>query len=225
MLLLLGSTKEIGRPDRTESAAGPTRWPLLSISVLMGLITATYLWPGIDRSDDRALSQKAESFAGAALLNHIQTYGAKGFTVSTVTPDGEPSIVSMRQVLLQNNITLNVLGRGSHAHHAESAILSRSEQGALDSAQLAVHVTRSGAHFPGKVYDRLCAVRCRARIVLNVMNSWFGMMLFIRAAYQWLNWGFCTVHSDCFLFHQFSKSGVVRLCSILPYLHPLLCGH
>jgi hypothetical protein len=49
-------------------------------------------------------------------------YEAKGFTVSTVTLDDEPSIVTLKQVLLQNNITLNVLGRGSHAHHAESAV-------------------------------------------------------------------------------------------------------
>lgn len=49
-------------------------------------------------------------------------YEAKGFTVSTVTSDGEPSIVTLKQVLLPINIALNVLGRGSRAHHAESAI-------------------------------------------------------------------------------------------------------
>jgi hypothetical protein len=56
------------------------------------------------------------------LLNHIRIYEAKGFQVSSVTSDPEPSIVALKTVLQQSNITLNVLGRGSHAHHAESAI-------------------------------------------------------------------------------------------------------
>jgi hypothetical protein len=63
----------------------------------MGLIIVTHLGPGIVRSDVIALSQKAKSFDGSALLNHIQMYEAKGFTVSTVTSDGEQSIVAMKK--------------------------------------------------------------------------------------------------------------------------------
>ena len=47
----------------------------------MGLIIVTHLSPGIDRSDNKTITQKAKSFAGAALLTHIQMYEAKGFIV------------------------------------------------------------------------------------------------------------------------------------------------
>jgi hypothetical protein len=90
----------------------------------MELIIVTYFGPGIVRSDVIALSQKAKSFDSAALLHSIQMDEAKGFSVSTVTSDGEQSIVATKEVHLQNSrgARKNVLGRGSHAHHAESAI-------------------------------------------------------------------------------------------------------
>jgi hypothetical protein len=83
----------------------------------MGLIIVTHLGPGIDRADKKAITDRAKSFAGSALLNHIRIFEAKGFQVSSVTSDPE-----LKTVLQQSNITLNVLGRVSHAHHAESAI-------------------------------------------------------------------------------------------------------
>jgi hypothetical protein len=140
----------------------------LSISVLMGLVIVTHLGPEIDRSDNRALSQKAKLFAGAALLNHIQIYEAKRFTVSTVTSHGEPSIVSMKQVLYQNNITLalNFLGRGSDAHHAESAICHFQNK-ARSTAHSLPPYPENGLHSRLGVRQ---AARCRARLVLNVTN-------------------------------------------------------
>lgn len=95
---------------------------LLSISVIMGLIIVSHLGPGIDRSESRGPPAKARSQAGAALLKHIRIYDAKGFTVSTVTSDGEPSIAALKSVLEEENITLNILGHGSHVPHAEAAI-------------------------------------------------------------------------------------------------------
>jgi hypothetical protein len=90
----------------------------------MEFIIVTHLGPGIVRSDMIALSQKTKSFDSTALLNHIQMYEAEGFSVSTVNSDGEQSIVAMEEVLLPNSrgARKNVLGKGSHAHHAESSI-------------------------------------------------------------------------------------------------------
>ena len=95
---------------------------LISISVLLGLIIVSHLGPGIDRTDHKGPPTKARSFAGPALLKHIRLYDAKGFNISSVTSDGEPSIAALRATLAEENITLNVLGHGSHAPHVESAI-------------------------------------------------------------------------------------------------------
>ena len=94
----------------------------LSISVLMGLIIVSHLGPGIDRSETKGPPAKSRAQAGGALMKHIKIYDAKGFTVSTVTTDGEPSVIALRSIFDENNITLNVLGHGSHVPHAEAAI-------------------------------------------------------------------------------------------------------
>ena len=82
----------------------------LSISVLMGLIVVSHLGPGIDRSETKGPPAKSRAQAGTALMKHIKIYDAKGFTLSTVAADGEPSVIALRSVFDENNITLNVLG-------------------------------------------------------------------------------------------------------------------
>ena len=94
----------------------------LSVSVVMGLIIVSHLGPGINRTEQRGIPAKARSRAGDALLSHIALYDRKGFHVSSVTSDGEPSITALHSVLQASSITLNVLGHGSHVPHAESAI-------------------------------------------------------------------------------------------------------
>ena len=95
---------------------------LLSISVLLGLVIVSHLGPGIDRTDHRSIPAKSRAKAGSALLTHIETYDSKGFTIHTVTTDGEPAIVALKATFDTSNIHLNVLGHGSHVPHAEAAI-------------------------------------------------------------------------------------------------------
>ena len=59
---------------------------LLSISVLMELIKVTHLGPGMDRSDTKAVTQKAKSFAGAALLSHLGCMKLRDFKCLLLRP-------------------------------------------------------------------------------------------------------------------------------------------
>ena len=95
---------------------------LLSISVLLGLIMVTHLGPGIDRSTSDRHGERSKSKAAQSLSLHISQYEAKGFRIKRVTSDGEPSIRAAKQELESKGIELNILGRGSHTPHAESAI-------------------------------------------------------------------------------------------------------
>jgi hypothetical protein len=95
---------------------------LLSISVLLGLIMVTHLGPGFDRTVTDRQGQKSKSKAAESLFIHIRQYEAKGFRIKTVTSDGEPAIRAAKQDLESRGIELNILGRGSHTPHAESAI-------------------------------------------------------------------------------------------------------
>ena len=95
----------------------------LSISVLLGLIMVTPLGPGQDSTSSKDKhSEKSRAKAGKALLLHLAQYHAKGFRVSSVTSDGEGAVKSSRQEVENLGIELNILGRGSHTPHAESAI-------------------------------------------------------------------------------------------------------
>jgi hypothetical protein len=87
----------------------------MSISVLLGLIMVIHLGPGIDRSSTDRQGEKSKS-------KHIRQYQAKGIRIKRVTSDGEPSIRAAKQDLESSGIELNILGRGSHTPHAESAI-------------------------------------------------------------------------------------------------------
>ena len=95
----------------------------LSISVLLGLIMVTPLGPGQDSTSSKDKhSEKSRAKAGKALLLHLAQYHAKGFRVQSVTSDGEGAVKSSRQEVEELGIELNILGRGSHTPHAESAI-------------------------------------------------------------------------------------------------------
>jgi hypothetical protein len=91
-----------------------------SISVLLGLIMVTHLGPGHDSNS--AGAERSRSKAGKALLLHLAQYQAKGFRVTSVTSDGEGAVKSSRNEIQALGVELNILGRGSHAPHAESAI-------------------------------------------------------------------------------------------------------
>lgn len=95
----------------------------LSISVLLGLIMVTHLGPGNEStlSGDKG-SERSRSKAGEALLMHVTQYQSKGFHVASVTSDGEGAIKSVRHEVQKLGVEINILGRGSHAPHAEAAI-------------------------------------------------------------------------------------------------------
>ena len=95
----------------------------LSISVLLGLIMVTHLGPGNEStlSGDKS-SERSRSKAGEALLMHVTQYQSKGFHVASVTSDGEGAIKSVRHEVQKLGVEINILGRGSHAPHAEAAI-------------------------------------------------------------------------------------------------------
>ena len=103
----------------------------LSISVLLGLIIVTHLGPGsnTDTSSDTAQQKRGDKVtsgskakSGQSLLAHLELYASKGFTINRVTSDGEPAIKALRDDIEAQGIELNILGHGSHAPHAESAI-------------------------------------------------------------------------------------------------------
>ena len=56
------------------------------------------------------------------MLLHINQYKSKGFYVRTVISDGEGAVKSVRAGVEELGAQLNILGHGSHAPHAESAI-------------------------------------------------------------------------------------------------------
>ena len=93
---------------------------LLTVSVIMGLLMITHLGP--IGTSSQPLSNKTRDQVGLSLLDHCDRYTTQGFQVTRVTSDGEPSIKAVRHQLVQRNIELNMLGHGSHAPHAESAI-------------------------------------------------------------------------------------------------------
>jgi hypothetical protein len=61
--------------------------------------------------------QQFMSATGDALLSHIRLYDGKGFTVNTVTTDGEPAIVAIKSTLAEADIRLNgsAVGEGRGA--------------------------------------------------------------------------------------------------------------
>ena len=65
---------------------------------------------------------KATSLAGQSLLMHIQQYMIKDFRIKRVVSDGEASMKAVRTEVEALGVQLNILGHGSHAPHAESAI-------------------------------------------------------------------------------------------------------
>ena len=84
-----------------------------------------HLGPGIDRTREKNIPDKGDesrSKAGQALLQHILQYQSKGFYITRVTTDGESSIKSVRSQIEALGVDVNILGHGSHAPHAESAI-------------------------------------------------------------------------------------------------------
>jgi hypothetical protein len=91
---------------------------LISISTLMGLIMTTHLGP-LHASTDSA---KSKSKTSQALLQHIATHKAHGFTIKRVTSDGEPAVKAVRAQLEQNGASPNILGHGSDTPHAEESI-------------------------------------------------------------------------------------------------------
>ena len=95
----------------------------LSISVLLGLVMVTHLGPGQDKTTSGTkATEGSRSKAGKALLHHLSQYTAKGFHVKTVTSDGEGSVKSVRSIVEELGVNVNILGHGSHAPHIESAI-------------------------------------------------------------------------------------------------------
>lgn len=88
----------------------------------------THLGPGseskvniVNVNNNRQVT-KAKSLAGQSLLMHIQQYMIKGFRIKRVVSDGEASIKAVRTEVEALRVQLNILGHGSHAPHAESAI-------------------------------------------------------------------------------------------------------
>ena len=90
----------------------------LSISVVMGLIMTSHL--GVHHASSNG--EKAKSRSGHCLLEHIDAYEAHGFSIKRVTSDGEPAIKAVKLDVERLGIQMNILGHGSHAPHAESAI-------------------------------------------------------------------------------------------------------
>ena len=84
-----------------------------------------HLGPGIERTKGKQTSDKIDgsrSKAGQALIQHIMQYQSKGFSITRVTTDDEPSIKSFKSQIEALGVGVNILGHGSHAPHAESAI-------------------------------------------------------------------------------------------------------
>ena len=100
----------------------------ISTSVVLGLIMVTHLGSGSESTTDKLSvttdrhAVRAKSYAGQAVILHIQEYMLKGFRIKRVTSDGEGSIKAFRPEIEQLGVQLNVLGHGSHTPHAESAI-------------------------------------------------------------------------------------------------------
>ena len=88
----------------------------------------THLGSGSESTADRhnvttdRHAVRAKSYAGHAVILHIQEYMLKGFKIKRVTSDGEGSIKSFRPEIEALGVQLNILGHGSHTPHAESAI-------------------------------------------------------------------------------------------------------
>ena len=74
----------------------------------MGLIMTTHI--------------DSKSKAGSTLIEHIESYEAYGFRIKRVTSDGEASIKAAKHDVESMGVSMNILGHGSHAPHAESAI-------------------------------------------------------------------------------------------------------
>jgi Zinc knuckle len=118
----------------------------LSNSVLLGLIMVSHLGPGND--SDSSGAERSRSKAGKALFLHLAEYQAKGFRVTSVTSDGEGAIKSCRKEIQALGVDLNILGRGSHAPHAESAIRHIKKQGPEHSSQSALrHLGQTSSPF------------------------------------------------------------------------------